>query len=347
MATLAREALLAKAPEDLFGPLTGTRSDKLGALARRYKQLALAVHPDRASDAERDLATRALSRVTLLRRAAEHKIELGLYGNGEPTAPAAVIRTRRRVYSTLGPVLQGDLCDLYPAESDDEDHPRVLLKVARCAEDNDLVEGEARTLRALFAKDGAASRFLRYLPEPLDSMTMEDGRRANVLPLLPDHRPLEATRGHVGFRDVAWMAKRVFAALGFVHARGFVHGAVLPPHVLVHPVTHGAVLVDLCYAVPRGQKVPALVPAFRDLYPDEVRRGEPAEPGTDVYMAAKTLLWLLPANAPKELRTFFESCAASRLARRPDDAWALHEELDQLLLRLWGKPTYQALSLPD
>ena len=356
MDTAARQierALRAAAPEELFGALAGTRADKLGTLSHRYRELAHVIHPDRASDRDRDAATRGLVRVNALRRMAEHKIELRLYGDGRAVGESVVIRTRRRSYITLGPVIAGDLCDLYPAESDAPDAPRVLLKVARSEEDNDLLDAEAQTLRALFANATAAPRFLRLLPELTDSMTMEDGRRANVLPLLPDHRSLAEARGHVDLRDVVWIGKRLLSVLGFLHARGFVHGAVLPSHLLVHPITHGAVLTDLCYAVPRGDKIPALSPDHRALYPGEVLRGEPAEAGTDLFMAAKTLLWLLPerasatASEQRALRDFLATCTDERLARRPDDAWALHEDLDRLMTRLLGKPVYRPLSLPE
>ncbi len=350
MSTAARQierALHASAPEELFGALAGTRADKLGTLSHRYRELAHVIHPDRASDRERDAATRGLCRVNALRRAAEHKIELGLYGDGAAVGESATIRTKRRLYNTLGPVISGDVCDLHPADGDDPANPRVVLKVARSADDNDLLDAEATTLRALFGKEKTAPRFLLQLPALLDSMTMEDGLRANVMPLFGEHRALTLVRGHVDVRDVIWIAKRLLSVLGFVHTRGFVHGAVLPPHVLVHPITHGAVLTDFCYAVTRGEKIPALSPAHRALYPGEVLRGEPAEPGTDLFMAAKTLTWLLPASAPRELRDFLATCTHEKLARRPDDAWALHEELDRLATRLLGKPVYRQLMLPE
>lgn len=346
------DALRAQAPEELFGTLTGTRADKLGTLSHRYRELALIVHPDRATDRDRDAATRGLVRVNALRRMAEHKIDLRLYGDGRPVSAPVRIKSRRHAYTTLGPSFLGDVCELFPADSDapvhDGDEPhRVVLKVAQSAEDNDLLDAEARTLRALFAKEAVAPRFLRSLPELTDSMTMEDGRRANVFPRLSSHRALTEVREHVDLRDVVWIAKRLLSVLGFLHARGFVHGAVTPAHVMVHPITHGAVLTDLCYAVPRGEKVPALSPSHRALYPNEVLRGEPAEPGTDLFMAAKTLLWLLPASADREVRRFFLTCTHEKLARRPDDAWALHEELDRLMTRLLGKPVYRPLQLPE
>jgi len=349
MSTAARQiekALAATAPEELFGALVGTRADKLGTLAHRYRELAMTVHPDRATERDRDAATRGLTRVNGMRRMAEHKIDLGVYGDGRPVSASVTIRTRKNAYVTLGPSLLGDICELFPAESDTA---RVLLKVAKSADDNDLLDAEARTLRALHAKDEKAPRFLRQLPELVDSMTLEDGRRANVLPMLSEHRALTAVRGHVDLRDTVWIAKRLFSVLGFLHARGLVHGAVTPAHVMVHPVTHGAVLTDFCYAVPHGEKVPALSSEHRALYPQEVLRGEPAHPATDIFMAAKTLLWLLPASGHHvhEARAFLTTCTAEKIARRPEDAWALHEELDRLMTRLLGKPVYRPLLVPE
>src|SRR5262249_891785 len=150
------------------------------------------------------------------------------------------------------------------------------------------------------------------------------------------------------FRDVVWMVKRLLVVLGFVHRRGFVHGAVLPPHLLVHPVDHGARLVDWCYAVPPGQRVRALSVAYRDLYAPEIAAKQPVTPQTDIYMAARCALALVGrTHVPRALRTFFETCLARSPARRPDDAWKLHDELEELLRRLVGPPRYRRLRMPN
>jgi len=46
------------------------------------------------------------------------------------------------------------------------------------------------------------------------------------------------------------------------------------------------------------------------------------------------------------VRNFLRSCLLTSPARRPDDAWDLHDELDEVLRRLVGRPTYRPLAMP-
>ena len=63
------------------------------------------------------------------------------------------------------------------------------------------------------------------------------------------------------------MWRRLLVGLGWAHRAGVVHGAVLPEHVLIHPAEHGLVLVDWCYSVAPGERIPALVAKHRDGLP--------------------------------------------------------------------------------
>jgi hypothetical protein len=44
-------------------------------------------------------------------------------------------------------------------------------------------------------------------------------------------------------RPSIWIWRRILELLAFVHASGFVHGAVLPPHLLIEQGEHGVRLV--------------------------------------------------------------------------------------------------------
>jgi serine/threonine protein kinase len=331
--------------EDLFGPLAGAADDQLHALSAAWRRIAREVHPDR-HPARAANAQAAFVKATTLRRHAETKIRAGTYGDRRPPPAPTVITTRRRSYAVGGAIAHGDLCDLY--ETTFDGIPAVM-KVARSGADSDLVEREAETLRRLWPAGQPEEKFYRYLPCLLDSFVI-DGRRANVIPRFGEHVSLadvmDAFPDGLDFRDVVWMTKRVLVALGFVHRNGLVHGAVLPPHVLVHPIDHGARLVDWCYAAPDATKVRAMSASFCDLVAPEIPKKQPASPATDIYMAAKCALRLLgTTDAPEPLRKFLATCTVASPARRPDDAWKLHEEFDELLMRLVGKPKYRPLEL--
>lgn len=353
--------------EDLFGDLGAatTPAGRLAALALAFRRIARVVHPDRQPSSRASRAHEAFVRATRLRDAAEEAIRLGTYGERRPPAADVpqIITTLTRSYALSRLVARGDLCDLYACSYETRDgRERAILKIVSREGDGDLLENEANVLRRLFPAGRAEEKFLRYLPRLVDSFVLRDAdegtrrsldeRRVVVLPHFDEHVSLTAVRtAHprgLDFRDVVWMLKRLLVALGFIHRRGLVHGAIVPPHVLVHPVDHGARLIDWCYAVFSGQRVRALSVAHRDLYAPEVTAKEPATAGTDIYMAARcALLMMGDTSVPTALRRFLETCLAASPRRRPDDAWKLHDELEELLERLVGRPKYRRLAMPS
>ncbi|SBT50288.1 serine/threonine-protein kinase [Micromonospora auratinigra] len=299
------------------------------APARRYRELVTALHPDRlgaADEGVRAAATDALGTVTRRWRG----------DRGTPLGD-----------HTLGPLAYaGDLADLYDGGAD------RLLKVARRPADNDLLAREAWALRAI--EEHGDPRYLPYVPRLVDSFPVRDPatgaeRRVNVLGTVPGLHSLDEVRraypDGLDARDAAWMWRRLLVALGLAHRAGVVHGAVLPRHVLIEPAAHGLVLVDWCFATPPGATVPALVPGHEDWYPPEVTGRRPAGPGTDLALAARCMGWLMADRAPRELRAFAAGCQRPHLAARPDDAWRLLGELDEVLERCYGPRTFRPFTL--
>jgi hypothetical protein len=304
--------------------------------ARRYRELIRVLHPDRvAAGAGADPgaagAAEAFLRLTELWR----------------TRDGVTIRTRDTGYRLGDRRYAGDLADLYDVGAD------RLLKLPRDPANNDLMERERRALRGL--ADRGDPRYLPYVPRLVDSFRHRDQatgaqRRVNVLAAAPGLRPLDEVRDAypdgLDARDVAWMWRRLLVALGLAHRAGIVHGAVLPGHVLIEPAEHGVVLVDWCYAsFGRGDRVPAMVQAFADWYPAEVRERRDSGPGTDIAMATRCMTHLMDGQAPKPLRVFAAGCALPALRQRPDDAWRLLGELDGVLARCYGPRRFRPLHL--
>jgi hypothetical protein len=296
---------------------------------RAYRRLARLVHPDTGGPRE------AFDRLTAL-----------WHAHGPVT-----VRTRRGTYTLAPAPVRGDLANLYAAGD-------AMVKIPRDPAVNDLLEREAIALRQL-PQDGDG-RFLPYVPRLLESFRHRDEstgteRRANVLGRLDGFHTLaevrEAYPGGVDPRDVAWMWRRLLVALGFAHRAGVLHGAVLPEHVLIQPGAHGLVLVDWCYSVPGchpdgGDRVPAMVPGRADWYPPEVAAREPAGPGTDIHLATRCMTYLMAGRAPKALRAFAGGCLLRARNRRPQDAWRLLADLDDLLERLYGPRRFRPFHLP-
>ncbi|SCE71298.1 hypothetical protein GA0074696_0384 [Micromonospora purpureochromogenes] len=295
--------------------------------ARRYRRLVAALHPDRLGAADQRVraeAADALARVTTRWRAR------GTLGDYRLTRLAHV----------------GDLADLYDVGAD------RLLKLPRSPADNDLMIREAHALRVI--EERGDPRHLPYVPRLVDSLRTRDPatgveRQVTVLATAPGLRSLDEVRraypDGLDGRDVAWMWRQLLVALGLAHRAGVVHGAVLPRHVLVEPDAHGVVLVDWCFSVVDGDAVPALVPGHEDWYPPEVPARRPCGPGTDIAMAARCMTDLMGDGAPHALRDFAAGCRRPALNARPDDAWRLLGELDQVLDRQYGPRTFRPFTL--
>ncbi len=295
--------------------------------ARRYRELARALHPDTASGPD---ATAAFVRLARLWE--------GRHGT--------VIRTKVDEYRLTDRRFRGDLADLYDVGE------AMFLKLPRSPANNDLMEREAVALRTL--EDSGDPRFLPYVPRLVESFRhREEGtgadRRINVIGTVPNLRSLAEVRAAypdgVDPRDVAWMWRRLLVALGFAHRGGLVHGAVLPTHVLIEPDDHGVVLVDWCYSAGRGDRIPAVVTEYADWYPTEVHKRRSPGPGTDIAMASRCMTWLMGAKAPGPLRSFAAGCALFSLDARPDDAWRLLDELDGVLTKLYGPRRFRPFRL--
>jgi hypothetical protein len=142
------------------------------------------------------------------------------------------------------------------------------------------------------------------------------------------------------------MWRRLLVALGAAHRAGLVHGAVLPEHVLIHPDEHGLVLVDWCYSVAPGGPVRALVARYRDAYPPEVPARKPATSATDLYLASGLMLRLMGERVPPALRRFATGCRLAAPRMRPQDAWRLLAELDDLLQSLYGPRRFRPFTIP-
>src|SRR5207248_7521744 len=126
----------------------------------------------------------------------------------------------------------------------------------------------------------------------------------------------------------------------FAHSQGTLHGAVLPGHVLIHAAYHGLQLVGWGHSVEPGQTITTISTRYRDWYPREVWKKQPATAATDLFLAARCLVYLaggdpvadrMPESVPAAMQRFFKTCLLQGARMRPDDAWQLHDEFDEML----------------
>lgn len=329
-------------PQAIFGDGDG---DEWHAEAQAtYRRLARVVHPD-AKNGPEDEASAAFVKLGELWERAQLKAGV---------IDTFTLTTKRRTYSVTGTVAQGDIATLYGMTYPDVfgvEHG--IIKMPRDPRNNDLIQAEAKSLKALVTTD---PEWWPYFPRLIESFRHKDTstnvmRRVNALTDVEGLVSLADVRAAypdgLNPRDLAWMWRRLFVVLGLAQQVGVVHGAVTPDHILIQPDQHGLVLVDWCYSVETGAKVPAISPYWRDLYAPEILAKEPVDASTDLFMASKTMLWMLGPNPPTQFAAFVKGTALQAKSRRPQDPWELQREFDELIDRLFGPRKFRPFSMPD
>ncbi|MDQ3037223.1 MAG: hypothetical protein M3Y87_32820, partial [Myxococcota bacterium] len=270
-----------------------------------------------------------------------------------------------RRYALLGRVAQGESSDVFLARRDARLTERVLIKVLRADGDRDLLEREQAVLESLEESTAnGAPHFTRLLPQRVASGIARLGlhgdggeRRVSVMRWRSGfvhtmRDVLEAHGGGVSAETSVWMWKRMLEQLGWVHRSGWVHGAVLPQHLLVHARDHGVVLVGWSCAVRAGEALLATPGAERALYPDDAWGGRPITTRTDVTMSARVVLKALggdveraPSSVPRPLASLLEAQARGETDAY-DDAWALKDRLDAVAREVFGPPRFVPFAMP-
>lgn len=339
-------------PEDVFGSISGTStSEQTQNLKRRFREFMLLVHPDRNPNLV-DSGTH-VHRLVEFEKEAEKLLRDGEYGKSRRTV-YATLKSKRGEYVVTGTHRVGEVADILLAERGTK---TCLLKVVRTPSDNDLLDIEARVLDDLFSKKDTKSLFFQqYIPPILDSFPLiQNGvhRKVNVFDVAEGYFSLaeirEAYPDGIDPQDVAWMLRRTFEVLGWVHTHKYVHGAVLPEHVLVHPVEHGAKLVGWSYAVKAGQRLTAISSSRKGMYPGSVGRREAVNPALDVQMAVETACLLLSDrkgrvldSIPRDIVNFFTLCRFGKIK----DGWEAYTTYNEVLSNVYGKRKYRAFAMP-
>jgi hypothetical protein len=280
-------------------------------------------------------------------------------GHEELVVRAQDVRHR---YTPLRLLASGDTADLHLATTGGESHTATetlyLLKVARVPESNVPLDSERKTLTRLLAVAGNTT-YRNYLPVLVDSFATT-GRllqRINVFRFEPGFHTLEqlhAQHPALDGRHLAWIFKRLLTVLGFSHRQNILHGAVLPCHALIHAAGHGLQLVGWGRSVAVGRRIRTVPARYQDWYPPEVQQQRPAGPATDLFLAARCLVYLaggdpvtnwMPEAVPPPMQRFLKTCLLESASMRPDDAWALMEDFDKLLHALYGPPKFHELTL--
>jgi serine/threonine protein kinase len=269
---------------------------------------------------------------------------------------AAAIRGRQRAYTLQRLHAVGDVADVFLAVADSDG--QYLLKESRVPKGFALLNNERQTLARLLAAAGHTT-YRKYLPWLVESF-VETGKfpkRINVFSFQPGFHTLEHVHEQhpsLDGRHLGWIFNRLLTVLGFCHSQAVVHGAVLPCHVMIDAESHGLQLVGWGQSVAYGRPMETVPTRYADWYPPEVQKNQPAGPATDLFLAARCLVYLaggdpvtnaLPEAVPLPMQRFLATCLLESPRMRPDDAWALLEDFEALLRSLYGPPKFHPLHL--
>jgi hypothetical protein len=148
------------------------------------------------------------------------------------------------------------------------------------------------------------------------------------------------------------MWRRTLELLAGVHRCGWVHGAPLPQHHVVHARDHGVMLVGWsCAAWLSGRDpLPVISPEARDVYAPALISGAPPSAATDITTSARVIARLLggtaervPPSVPTPLGSLVERVAAGAGG---DDAWALRQEVGSVARAAYGPPRFHPFAMP-
>ncbi len=278
--------------------------------------------------------------------------------SSKPVAPIETVAAAKpsphvRSYALVQRLGSGDVCEVFRGRKNDDEYvvkmPRALIGTGLLAKESVVLEQLLDTARE--------DSYRNYFPLPTDSFEV-DRRRVNVFAWRDGFYTAEQIRKHypngLDGRHIAWMFKRTLEALGFAHNNNWIHGAVLPPHLLFHAENHGLQLIDWIHAE-RPSRALSLVPAkFTQWYPPECVAKQPVTPSIDIFLAARSMIWLaggdpvsseIPDHLPEKMRLFLSGCLLESPTMRCHDAWQLHEEFTELLEGVYGAPAYHRLEM--
>jgi hypothetical protein len=243
----------------------------------------------------------------------------------------------------------------------------VLLKVARSRDAEAHLTRGWRALERLHESEAQGAEFFTSLLPQLVSfgpLKDRDGRlcavfrwRSGFVHTFDD--VLAAHPGGVDGKAAVWLWKRALELLGWVHRSGWVHGAVLPAHLLVNARDHGVVLTGWSAATPNAvaarERLSVCSAAAREMYPAAQWGGAPATTRSDLTMTARCVLKVLggdvssggvPSAVPAPLAALLEAYLDERSTAPTDDAWALKDLVSAAGKAAYGPPRFHRLHMP-
>jgi serine/threonine protein kinase len=355
-----------KATADYYAVLGVAKTASPDEIKKAFRHLAKGCHPDtHPGDKQAEENFKTINEAYEVLSDPVKRSAYDRFGRVEAPKPL-IVATKKTSYRLEGAPVVGTVADVYRAV-DIKTGELVAFKLARVPKDSDLMDAETTSLKLL--AEHITEKQLRYFPTLLDSHTLSVGgvrRRVNILPWLENFYTLEDVRkaypAGVQMEHGVWMFNRIMETLRVAHKVGLVHGAVTPDHVMVYHSAaevdewnHGAKLVDWTSSVRRGEVIKVADKKYLSGLPPEVTQKRTASEATDIYMAAKCIIYVLggdwvtkalPRTVPNYLANFLRGCTLPNAALRPQSAQDLYLEFKDHMRKHYGPKKYVRFDMP-
>lgn len=262
-----------------------------------------------------------------------------------------------RCYRYLTMIAEGDRSDVYRGrrytDASEAISELVTLKIRRKGEPPLRYQGYQLSRLAEEKNANGSYFFSRVIPQIVDHNddTLVCRWKSGFHHTLEDVR--EFYPDGIDPRHAIWLWKRQLEVLGWLHEAGFIHGALLPRHILVHPRDHAVTFVSWS----QSRKVDsAFDPMIRE---KDLKFYKSFERGSmtnmDVAMTARSIFYVLggdteegrlPLSVPHRLADLVYAIAELHASSRVISAWELLAKLDNDALDLYGPPAYIPFHMP-
>lgn len=263
-------------------------------------------------------------------------------------------------------IAQGESSDVYTGRLARWPTELVLIKILRKTENEQLLDNEWESLHQLLrSRANGADVFSRMIPQPVAYGRAIGGAYAGSKTMILRwesgfHHNFEEVCRHypegIPARASIWVWRRILEMLAFLHDSGYVHGAVVPSHLLVQQNDHGVRLIGYGRSGRINDKVDSDVDVIHPYFPAPNQKWMVLSPQLDIAMSAKSIIKILGGD-PNTL--ILPTTVPARLAEaiirysQPDpkyptniSAWTIHQELGRIADTVYGSPVFIPIEMP-
>jgi hypothetical protein len=182
-------------------------------------------------------------------------------------------------------------------------------------------------------KDGNQSKVNVYRYVLPDGNTLSPRQTASL------KQVVDGVGGTLRDKHIAWIWRKLLIAVGIMWYHGVIHAGCNPDNIIVTTDInlHGIVLDGWYFASYQQAPLVVVNDAWMDIYPPHIKDSERnlPQPGLDVYMAAKSMMWA-NNHLDKVLVDYFNWCAQDFALARPDTVKMMLPEFDHRIFNVLG-----------